>query len=107
MPNVSRGNERQTCFQEDVSRSSQGNDSRSVTPKDVSSESATAQDVAERKLNSRDLEERAQALLDEAIEESFPASDPISIPTFEEAMEIVKAQESCDITQRRNESPRP
>lgn len=107
MSNMNRGNEPQTCSQEDVSRSSQGNDSRSVTPQDVSAESAAAQDVIERKLNSCDLEEKVQALLDEAIEESFPASDPISIPTFEEAMEIVKARESCDISQRRNESRRP
>ena len=107
MSNVNRGNEPQTCSQEDVSRSSQGSNSRSVTPKDVSAQSATAQDVTERKLNSCDPEERAQALLDEAIEESFPASDPIAIPTFEEAMEIVKPRESCDISQRSNESRRP
>lgn len=44
-------------------------------------------DVIERRITSPDPDEREEALLDEAIEESFPASDPIAISTPEEVKE--------------------
>lgn len=61
--------------------SSQGNNSKSVTPKDVSSKDASARDVTERKTCSEDPEEKEQEMLDDAVELTFPASDPIAIPS--------------------------
>ena len=61
--------------------SSQGNNSKSVTPKDVSSQDAAARDVTERKTCSDDPDEKEQELLDDAVELTFPASDPIAIPS--------------------------
>ncbi len=51
----------------------------SITPKDVEPGDATAQDQFERRLDSPDPDERQQDLLDDAIELSFPASDPPSV----------------------------
>jgi hypothetical protein len=87
--------------------SSHGDHSASVTPKDVSPQDAAHRDVTERNIASKDLEEKAQALLDEAIENTFPASDPIAVPTFEEALEIVKAQQAKeDAARSGNNAPR-
>ena len=61
--------------------SSQGDDSKSVTPKDVSPQDASARDVTERKTRSDDPDEKEQEQLDDAVEMTFPASDPIAIPT--------------------------
>lgn len=61
--------------------SSQGDNSKSVTPKDVSPQDASARDVTERKTCSDDPDEKEQELLDDAVEMTFPASDPIAIPT--------------------------
>lgn len=60
--------------------SSHGNDSKSVTPKDVASDSAASKDVKERKTASEDKEEKIEEQLDDAVEMTFPASDPIAIP---------------------------
>jgi hypothetical protein len=57
-------------------RSSHGNHSLSVTPKDVPSHAASSKDIVERKITSLDPDEKAEALLDDAIEMTFPASDP-------------------------------
>lgn len=56
--------------------SSEGDNSLSVTPKDVSKKSASAKDVTARNVGSSDPDEKQQELLDEVIEQSFPASDP-------------------------------
>ncbi len=56
--------------------SSQGDDSASVTPKDVSKHFAGAKDITERNMRSSDPDEKEEELLDDAIEQSFPASDP-------------------------------
>lgn len=56
--------------------SSPGDDSASVTPKDVSKHCAAAKDMTARQLRSDDPDEKQQELLDDAIEQSFPASDP-------------------------------
>ena len=53
-----------------------GETSLSVTPKDVDEKDASAQDMTERHLQSEDSEEKQQEMLDEAIDLSFPASDP-------------------------------
>lgn len=63
--------------------SSPGDMPVSVTPKDVTPDEAAARDITERKLNSDDLDEREEALLDEASDLSFPASDPISVPVYQ------------------------
>ena len=54
-----------------------------------------AKDIMERKLNSDDLEVRQEALLDNAIELSFPASDPIAVPSYDKALEKSKAREKA------------
>jgi hypothetical protein len=63
--------------------SSPGNNSLSVTPKDVSPHDASAKDVTARKTCSDDPDEREQEMLDDAVDMTFPASDPIAIPTSE------------------------
>ena len=60
--------------------SSQGNSPVEMTPGDVTPEHASWRDRTPRKLNSEDIEEKVDALLDEASDLSFPASDPIAIP---------------------------
>ncbi|MES2537569.1 MAG: hypothetical protein V4632_17050 [Pseudomonadota bacterium] len=76
MSNPKRSEEEQK--QEESERhSSPGNNSPSVTPKDVAPEDASAKDVVERKTNSDDPEEKEEEMLDDAIEMTFPASDPI------------------------------
>jgi hypothetical protein len=67
--------------------SSHGNDSKSVTPKDVSSQDASHRDVTERKVASDDPDEKEQAQLDDAVEMTFPASDPVAIPTPDRELE--------------------
>lgn len=77
------GKERQTV---ELSKlpSSLGNSPVSQTPKDVQPGDAAARDVTERKVNSDNPAERQEALLDEASELSFPASDPIAVPTMDQ-----------------------
>jgi len=94
MPILNRNSEKDNPGQRNEPACSPGIQSSSVTPADVAPEDAASRDLTEHKMNSDDLEERAQAFLDEAIEETFPASDPISVPTYEEALEIVKAQKA-------------
>ncbi len=60
--------------------SSHGKNSASVTPKDVPPDTAASQDVTERKIASDDVDEQVEELLDDAVEMTFPASDPIAIP---------------------------
>ncbi|KRB79212.1 hypothetical protein [Noviherbaspirillum sp. Root189] len=60
--------------------SSQGNDSQSVTPKDVSSKDAASRDVRVRQIQSEDKNEKEEEQIDDAVEMTFPASDPIAIP---------------------------
>ena len=59
-------------------RSSHGDQSASQTPKDVSSQDAASKDVTDRKLHSDDPDEKEQEMLDDAVELTFPASDPVS-----------------------------
>ncbi len=58
---------------------SPGDNSLSVTPKDVGADDAAARDVVARHLDSHDPDEKQQELLDNAIELSFPASDPPAV----------------------------
>ncbi len=56
--------------------SSPGLASRAMTPKDMTPDDASWADCQERDIHADDFERREDALLDEAIELSFPASDP-------------------------------
>lgn len=58
--------------------SSHGLASRVMTPKDISPEDASWADRQERDIHAEDCEQRQEALLDDAIELSFPASDPVA-----------------------------
>jgi hypothetical protein len=58
--------------------SSPGIDSRSVTAKDVAPDEAAAKDRVTRNTTSPDPDEREEALLDDAVDLTFPASDPIA-----------------------------
>jgi hypothetical protein len=59
--------------------SSPGDSPLTLTPFDVSPDSAAWRDLTPRNITSSDPEEREDALLDEAIELTFPASDPIAV----------------------------
>ncbi|HEY8606164.1 MAG TPA: hypothetical protein VIM12_03485 [Noviherbaspirillum sp.] len=72
-------------------RSSHGNDSKSVTPKDVAPQDVTSRDVKARPTNSDDPEEREEAQLDDAVEATFPASDPVAAPNQITRVEVPKA----------------
>ena len=60
---------------------SPGDNSPAVTPKDVSPDAAAAKDMTERKICSENVDEQEEELLDDAVELTFPASDPIAIPS--------------------------
>jgi hypothetical protein len=75
--------------------SSPGDDPLVVTPKDVPPDAATARDVRPLPVTSPDPIEREEALLDEAVEETFPASDPIAVPPLEETRAITKAHKGA------------
>jgi hypothetical protein len=83
MSNLKRPPDEEERKQQHDLPSSQGDNSKSVTPKDVSSQDAAARDVTERKTCSEDPEEKEQEMLDDAVELTFPASDPIAIPSPE------------------------
>ena len=73
------------------SQSSFGETSLSVTPKDVTDQDASAQDITERHLQSHNPDEKQQDLLDEAIDLSFPASDPPAIAGGVTRIEVPKS----------------
>lgn len=73
---------------------SPGNNSPSVTPKDVSPDAASAKDVTERKICSEDVAEQEEELLDDAVDMTFPASDPIAIAS-PETLEKHKTGRNC------------
>jgi hypothetical protein len=59
--------------------SSPGKNSRSMTPKDVSKKDAASKDLTERHLASGERDEREESLLDDAVDMTFPASDPTAV----------------------------
>lgn len=71
-------------------RSSHGDNSASVTPKDVAPQDAASRDVVKRKLDSSDPEEKEQELLDDAVELTFPASDPLAVTGGTTRVEVPK-----------------
>jgi hypothetical protein len=62
--------------------SSPGDSPLTLTPFDLPPNSAAWRDRTPRNITSSDPEERENALLDEAIELTFPASDPIAVSPF-------------------------
>ena len=75
MSNLKRSSEEDEK-KEPKERSSHGNNSVSQTPKDVSAQDAASRDITERKVRSDDPDEKEQEMLDDAVEQTFPASDP-------------------------------
>lgn len=69
----------QSDQQKSPHRSSYGDDSASETPKDISPTHASAIDITERPIRSSNPEEKKEALLDDAVEMTFPASDPVAV----------------------------
>lgn len=82
----------------DVSQfpSSPGDSPIVQTPKDVQPGDAAARDVTSRNVNSDDPVERQEALLDEASDLSFPASDPIAVSSISKITEKDDAMRRTD-----------
>lgn len=78
--------------QDAAQHASQGKNSASQTPKDVSSEDATSKDITERKTASEDKDEKGEALLDDAVELTFPASDPPAVTGGVTRIEVPKKE---------------
>ena len=95
MPILRRDSEKRDPGQQVQPGLSPGTQSISETPKDLAPEDAASQDLTERCQGLDDLEQMAQAMLDEAVEETFPASDPIAVPTFEEMLAVAKARQEA------------
>ena len=72
-------------------QSSFGDTSLSVTPKDVTQLDASAQDMTQRDLQSDESDQKQQDLLDEAIDLSFPASDPSAIASGRTRITVPKS----------------
>ncbi len=72
--------------------SSPGDSPRVETPREISPDNASWCDRTERDISADDEDTRTDALLDEAIDLSFPASDPIAIPSSPTEREKVKQQ---------------
>lgn len=70
--------------------SSHGNNSVAQTPKDVAPHEAASRDVTERNIASPDADEKEQALLDDAVESTFPASDPVAVTGGVTRIEVPK-----------------
>lgn len=75
---------------EQQSRSSHGNNSPVETPKDVGPQDASAKDVVERKVCSPDPDEKEEEMLDDAVELTFPASDPPAVAGGVTRIEVPK-----------------
>lgn len=91
----------------DVSKmpASHGDASVVETPKDVAPHDAAARDLTERNVTSDNPAEREEALLDDAIDLSFPASDPIAVPSITRVEPHKKAEEAEDAGTSEKEPP--
>jgi hypothetical protein len=83
--------------------SSHGDSPVEVTPKDVTPEHATWQDRTQRHTASPDPEVREDALLDEAVELTFPASDPIAVKSI---TRVEPAKTDTDSKAQKDNSPK-
>jgi len=71
-------------------RTSFGINSPVETPKDVTPQDAASRDVTERNITSTDPDEKQQELLDDAVELTFPASDPVPVTGGVTRIEVPK-----------------
>jgi hypothetical protein len=71
--------------------SSPGDNPVEMVPKDIALDSAAARDLTVRPTTSPDADEREEAQLDNAIEDTFPASDPIAPPSYDPTLAARKA----------------
>jgi hypothetical protein len=85
--------------------SSPGDDPLVVTPKDIDPGVATARDVRVLPVTSPDPDVREEALLDEAIEETFPASDPIAVASYDAT--LVKRKQDREKAAQAKVPPKP
>ncbi|HEV7617165.1 MAG TPA: hypothetical protein VGO51_03565 [Burkholderiaceae bacterium] len=86
-----------------IPSSSPGDSPVAVTPKDVSPEHAAWKDLTARPIASDDVEKRTDALLDEASDLSFPASDPIAVSSITKLVKGTDAdQEKADKDRSKN-----
>jgi hypothetical protein len=81
--------------------SSQGDSPVEMTPHDISPDNATWKDRTERNIHSEDEEEKTNAMLDEASDLSFPASDPIAVHSV---TRVEKKPESGGQSKQENKS---
>lgn len=89
MSNLNKG-PAEDAGKEPKERSSHGDNSQSVTPKDVSPGDAASRDVHVRKTDSKNPDEREEAQLDDAVEQTFPASDPVAAPNQVTRIDVPK-----------------
>lgn len=89
MSNLKRSREEDEA-REPKERTSHGTHSHSVTPKDVAPQDVASRDVKERNVMSADPEEKEQELLDDAVEQTFPASDPLPATRGTTRIEVPK-----------------
>lgn len=78
--------------QQSAQHASKGNNSVAQTPKDVSPDDATARDITERNIAAEDTNEKQEALLDDAVELTFPASDPLAVTGGVTRIEVPKSK---------------
>jgi hypothetical protein len=104
MSNLNRDHQKEEQS-EPIKRSSHGINSRSVTPKDISPEDASAKDVTDRKIHSTDPDEKEEALLDDAVEMTFPASDPPAVTGGVTRIEVPKQTHQRDSSKRHPKAP--
>lgn len=76
-------------------RSSHGNDSPAETPKDLAPHEAGSRDVVERNITSSDPDEKQQAQLDDAVELTFPASDPLAVTGGTTRIDVPKEDDAA------------
>jgi hypothetical protein len=90
MPKPKADTKQQDQAQSLETGASPGPDPVVETPKDVGPEYVTERDKVQRKIDLNDVEKTEEALLDDAVELTFPASDPIAVPTHEELEALKK-----------------
>jgi hypothetical protein len=97
MPESKKNRKQDEVTSLSILSSSPGDSPVAVTPKDVSPENAAWKDLTARPIASDDVEKRTDALLDEAGDLSFPASDPIAISSIPKLVKGTDAdQEKAD-----------
>jgi hypothetical protein len=92
MPSTKKPPAKNDSIECEMPASSPGDNPVELVPKDIPCDAAAARDLTERPIASPDPEVREEALLDDAIEDTFPASDPIAVPSYDAVAEKKKAE---------------